>query len=298
MSKVIFNRFKLWKLPTRKNVLATSTCHNYVTNYPSPIALTFNSKPKALNFNFSLSENVGLFHIPELCRPEGLHLLKENGIDEVQQLVEECCDVKRRRRIVEIFDELSNALCKVADLAEFIRIAHPDHHYCRLAENTCISIATLVEQLNTNTEIYKELRKVVQEGDSFPTTSLDQHVAQLFLSDFEQSGIHLPEEKRRLAVDLNEYALQLGQRFSIGAHQPQQVNKEDLPSHIRHQFALEGDNITINGLYTDATNEIAREAAYKIYLFPSEEQETTLVKLVQARNKLAQLCGFPSYAHR
>ena len=88
----------------------------------------------------------GLFHIPELCRPEGLHLLKENGIDEVQQLVEECCDVKRRRRIVEIFDELSNALCKVADLAEFIRIAHPDHHYCRLAENTCISIATLVEQ--------------------------------------------------------------------------------------------------------------------------------------------------------
>ena len=92
--------------------------------------------------------------------------------------------------------------------------------------------------MNTNTEIYKELRKVVQEGDSFPTTSLDQHVAQLFLSDFEQSGIHLPEEKRRLAVDLNEYALQLGQRFSIGAHQPQQVNKEDLPSHIRHQYVI------------------------------------------------------------
>ena len=27
------------------------------------------------------------------------------------------------------------------------------------------------------------------------------------------------------------------------------------------RFALEGDNITINGLYTDAANEIAREAA-------------------------------------
>jgi intermediate peptidase len=64
------------------------------------------------------------------------------------------------------------------------------------------------------------------------------------------------------------------------------------------RFALEGDNITINGLYTDAANEIAREAAYKIYLNPSEEQETTLEKLLRARHHLAQLCGFPSYPHR
>lgn len=66
----------------------------------------------------------------------------------------------------------------------------------------------------------------------------------------------------------------------------------------QYRFALEGDNITINGLYTDAANEIAREAAYKIYLYPSEEQEATLVKLLQSRNQLAQLCGFSTYAHR
>ena len=64
------------------------------------------------------------------------------------------------------------------------------------------------------------------------------------------------------------------------------------------RFAIEGDNITINGLYTDATHEVAREAAYKIYLYPSEEQEEALVRLLQARHQLAQLCGFPSYAHR
>lgn len=67
---------------------------------------------------------------------------------------------------------------------------------------------------------------------------------------------------------------------------------------ISTRFALEGDNVTINGLYTDAASEIAREAAYKIYLFPCEEQENTLVKLLNARHQLAQLCGFPSYAHR
>ena len=63
-------------------------------------------------------------------------------------------------------------------------------------------------------------------------------------------------------------------------------------------FAIDGENITINGLYTDAASETAREAAYKIYLFPCIDQEETLVNLLAARRSLAQLCGFPSYAHR
>lgn len=67
---------------------------------------------------------------------------------------------------------------------------------------------------------------------------------------------------------------------------------------MHYRFALEGENITISGLYTDAANEIAREAAYKIYLYPSEDQETTLDKLLRARHQLARLCGFPSYPHR
>ena len=63
-------------------------------------------------------------------------------------------------------------------------------------------------------------------------------------------------------------------------------------------FALEGDNVTVSGLYMEAASETAREAAYKIYLHPAEEQEQTLVHLLQARHRLAQLCGYPTYAHR
>lgn len=65
---------------------------------------------------------------------------------------------------------------------------------------------------------------------------MDTHVAKLFIFDFEQSGIHLEEAQRQQVVNLNEYILQLGQRFSMNAHEPRQVNKEDLPSHIRHQY--------------------------------------------------------------
>jgi len=72
-----------------------------MSNSSSPLSSTFNSKPKLLNFKFALSENVGLFCLPELHQPEGMHLLKENGINTVESLIEECCDPKRRRKIVE-----------------------------------------------------------------------------------------------------------------------------------------------------------------------------------------------------
>lgn len=200
--------------------------------------------------------------------------------------------------MVEVFDDLSNSLCLIADLAEFVRIAHPDQHFGQSAEDACIAISSLVEQLNTHTELYKALKAVVEHGDQFPSSAMDKYVAELFLFDFEQSGIHLPKHIRQKVVHLNEYILHLGQRFSSAAQEPRRVHKEDLPPHLKHHFAIDGNNITINGLYTDAANETAREAAYKIYLYPSEEQEETLVKLLQARYQLANLCGFSTYAHR
>ena len=88
----------------------------------------------------------GLFGIPQLRNAEGIHLLKDGGINQVQDLVAECCDPNRKRLMVEVFDDLSNSLCRVADLAEFLRIASPNRHIASASESACIAIATLVEQ--------------------------------------------------------------------------------------------------------------------------------------------------------
>lgn len=47
---------------------------------------------------------------------------------------------------MQVFDELSDSLCKVADLSEFIRLGHPNGVYSHAAEEACISISGVVEK--------------------------------------------------------------------------------------------------------------------------------------------------------
>lgn len=62
---------------------------------------------------------------------------------------------------------------------------------------------------------------------------MDRHVAGLFLSDFEQSGIHLDEEQRKSVVGLNNYTLQIGQRFMAGTLEPRLISSSAVPTEIR-----------------------------------------------------------------
>ncbi|XP_063878563.1 mitochondrial intermediate peptidase-like isoform X2 [Scylla paramamosain] len=263
----------------------------------SPLASALNSRPSKL-LSLQFKGNSGLFGHPELQEPGGFYLLKENAMFESDDLVKECCSPNRSRKMVEVFDQLSDTLCRVADLAEFVRLAHPQARYAQAAEDACIAISGLVEKLNTHAKLYQCLREVVLHGDHMPTTEVDQHVARLFLHDFEQSGIHLNENQRQRVVSLNELILTMGQHFMNGSHHPRAVPKDKLPEAIRQHFAIDGNNIVVTGLYADAPQEITREAAYKIYLFPDPHQEDMLTEMLNGRHEMATLCGFPSYAHR
>ena len=139
-----------------------------------------------------------------------------------------------------------------------------DRSMAEAAENACISVSGLVERLNTDVTLFESLRAAVEDGKDFMEEDVDRHVAKLFLLDFYQCGIHLPNEERQKVVELNDSILQIGQHFATNCHRPRVVKKMDLPSRIRHHFSIDGDNVVLNGLPVDTPHDLAREAGYKV----------------------------------
>ena len=141
-------------------------------------------------------------------------------------------------------------------------------------------------------------RSVLDHGDVVPTDEVDRRVAELFLFDFEQSGIHLPTSDRRRFVELSERILELGSGFMQGCHRPIYVKRNSLPEQLRDVFSDNGDGVMVTGLFADHPSDLVREAAYRIYLHPDESQTRLLESLLEARSELALLTGFPTFASR
>ncbi|GFO22775.1 mitochondrial intermediate peptidase [Plakobranchus ocellatus] len=276
----------------------TLTKHSCNVSTWTPFAAAFNTKPQR-KMNFSLKkETTGLFGIPELKDHTGFYLLQQAAEEKVEKLLEEASSPQRNRKIVTVFDELSDTLCRVADLSDFVRVSHPNKDVAHAAEETCIALSSLVEKLNTNVSLHNSLLNVLLEGDTVPTDDVDQRVAELFMFDFEQSGIDLEDEQRENFVKLNEKIHMLGTFFQRGCQKPVGIPKTNLPENLRHVFGYDGNNVMVTGLFSDHYSSLVREAAYRIFLHPDPHQSEILDYLLTARNQLAKLVGFETYSHR
>lgn len=264
----------------------------------SVLGNSFNAKPKKSLLKNIGKPGVGLFNIPQLTDDTGFYLLKENVIQETEQLVEEVCSSDRKRSLVRIFDNLSDSLCRVADMADFVRVTHTDKNFRSGAEDACMAVSSLVETLNTNQDIYNRLNTAATDGDIFPLDDIDKRVTDLFLFDFQLSGIHLNDLKRDRFVDLNQKILMVGSMFLENCYKPSEVHRDQIPQHLQNVFSGRGDILRINGLHSDNSGPLVREAGYKIYLHPEQQQASRLDMLLQGRSEMAQLAGFETFAHR
>src|SRR5438128_7962425 len=89
----------------------------------------------------SQDRQTGLFGDDTLKDPSGFYVLRERAKVEADTLVREALNPSRKRKMVEIFDNLSNCLCRVADLAEFVRMGHPQPRFSFAAEEASIAVS-------------------------------------------------------------------------------------------------------------------------------------------------------------
>ncbi|KAM6987943.1 mitochondrial intermediate peptidase-like [Tautogolabrus adspersus] len=263
----------------------------------APVGAAFNAKTQR-KFNL-LEKNGGLFGVPELSCPAGFQVATQTALKNTDRLVKKVCSHYPGVKTVEAFDQLSDGLCKVADLADFVKVAHPDPAFREAAEKTCIEIGTVVEKLNTNVELCKSLKKLLYNPDIVSQLDADtRRVAELFMFDFEISGIHLDDKVRKEAVSLHVKLLDLSNEFLVGSHLPNRIARSAIPEHLHLHFASEGSFVQVGGLHADSPDDLVREIAYRIFLHPNADLMDCLEELLKCRYKLAKLVGYETYGHR
>lgn len=179
----------------------------------------------------SKATSVGLFQIKELSTPNGFHLLAERVVKNCEKLLDECFSPSRRK-IVEILDEISDEICRVADLAEFIRNVDVDVAYKQAAEQAYGILHHLVEKMNTNIELYEHAKQAYESGEGDDT---DRRVLKLYLIDFERCGIRLSEKNRLNYLQLNDDILHLENQFRHNAHREYKIPVKDFPEKVRNR---------------------------------------------------------------
>ncbi|CAF1408537.1 unnamed protein product [Adineta ricciae] len=308
MQRLIINCVRLRAIVQSRSTLSALYRSSHTS---SSIAHDFNAASTSSSFDSSFFSNhfrhlsplswlkpstkepsQGLFQIKELATPSGFRVLAERVLNKCEDLLDECFS-PTRRKIVEILDEISDEICRVADLAEFIRNVDVDHELKQAAEQAYGMLHHLVEKMNTNRKLYEEAKRAFENGEGDET---DRRVLKLYLIDFERCGIRLNEENRSNYLQLHEDILQLENHFRLNAHRQYQIPRKQLPEKVRTRF--DERSITINSAHSSDCDEDVREFVFRTYFRYEPEQEQCLDELLRKRYELAKLCGYPSYSHR
>ena len=246
------------------------------------------------------SQPTGLFDNTRLSKPDGFETSAREAISKSMLLVDEI-NSKADSPTIEIIDkmdELSDTLCRVADLAECIRQVHPEQEVAERAQEACLEISNYVEQLNTDTGLHRALRVLMDSKEFGKLDEVTRRTAEVFMHDFEISGIHLESSLREEVVRLNNQILELVYRFSKNATLPVHVPASECPPYLRDFFSGDSQVVQIDHVPMNSPNSRLRMLSYLVYYGVNPSQTEVLEKLLAYRHKLASLVGYPSYAHR
>jgi len=106
----------------------------------------------------------GIFGHPSLTSPRALESIADAILQRAQLLTERVLRAPQSRsemfKVVKNLDRLSDLLCSVVDLAEFVRNAHPDPKWVASANNLYESLSEFMNVLNTHVGLYNVCRKM------------------------------------------------------------------------------------------------------------------------------------------
>ncbi|CAJ0578231.1 unnamed protein product, partial [Mesorhabditis spiculigera] len=232
----------------------------------------------------------GLFGNPLLATPQNFVELNERTRAAAFSLIDRIEKGDESRTTVQLFDDLSNEICCAADVVECIRQMHTDPTFNQAAEASAHDFCDLVETINTRRSLYEKLLSA-KKTEADRMDAMDARTLELFLDDFHQSGVQLPDDQRKRFVDLSTEIFMAGSRYQQMCDTPAKISKED---QARFRFPQD----LIAGPWSTYPDYRIRSFTSQAFYKHNDAQEANLKLLVGKRHELARLTGFESYAHR
>lgn len=296
------------------------------------ISKLFDSPKYFANFNqtgylvFS-SPNVGLFRNKKLTTPDGLVEFSKESLVKAKALVKTMLlEAKNtdsgKLTYIRKLDQLSDILCRVIDVAEFIRVVHPSQKWVDAAQNTHEIMFEYMNQLNTNVELYKTLANILDLYLLQELSEEEVEVGKYLRQDFERSGITMDPATRDNFVAITQQISLLGSAFNneihnlesywvlIPRYEFEQMDDESLKREILSLQARAPSTMTSNRdvaiplaghipftiLAKCKSDEIRKRVWIASHNSP-KDQIATLDSFVKYRALLANMLGYKSFAH-
>ncbi|MCP8720301.1 MAG: mitochondrial intermediate peptidase [Asgard group archaeon] len=267
----------------------------------------------------------GLFLNERLTTPQGLVEFSKSSLSEAKQLVKnmlsEANTVDGQLKYIKKLDQLSDILCRVIDVAEFIRVVHPGLKWVNAAQQTHEIMFEFMNQLNTNVELYTNLRDILNNPAITRRLSEEEiKVGEYLKQDFERSGIHMDPQTRENFVTITQEISLLGSQFgnqinnlqsywcTVNTSEWESIEDPQLKKEIKlYQSKYDGPRTTgsmyvpliANIPYSILTNCKSDSLRKKIWISlhnSPEEQIEVLNKFVSYRALLARMLRYNSFA--
>lgn len=272
--------------------------------------LQFSQKP----ISDSARPSPGLFQNQYLTEPSGFlkyAQVTQRRCEKIVDTVLSAVSSEAYAAIPRQLDLLSDSLCRVLDISDFVRCTHPDARYQEAAMQAYAFLFDYMNILNTTPGLNAQLRKAISIHEASGLWSEEEKmVAQILLRDFSNSAIELPAEKRRRFVELSNQMKTLGNQFldnmapttlylDLDIRQLKGMNPLALArlskGHTRVRLPTAGD-VPYAALGT-VEDEATRREIYIAGRQSSSHQIQLLERLMVTRAEIANLSGHGSYAH-
>lgn len=265
----------------------------------------------------------GQFGLPGLHAPSDWPHVASSCVSDCLTLADQIRSHPRTRSpsVLYMFDDLSDRLCSVLDVAELCRNVHPDHRFVRAANEAFWSVSSAMQRLNADYGLYLPLKELHQdhlsvirnEGDGAAFLSEEDVVmVESLKNDFERGGINLGAREKERLIHLQEDVSSLGAQFMSSDAEcvpilelpepslkqlPHTINSSLKPSHKEGFVNVGVDGPTSQILLKWISDSRIREQVFNlVHDHESKVKLPILDSLLQKRLTIAQHLGYSSYA--